>query len=209
MLLFDAPNPAPNPRRVRIYLAEKGLSVPTQQIALFKREHKSPDYLAQYPYGQVPALKLDEGGAEGGQVIGESVSICRYFEALHPDPPLFGTDALSIAQIDMWLRRVELTLGMSLRQIWVHTHPLTAPIVKPQYTEFGESHRPLALTAMQQINTALEETPYLAGEVFSVADISLLVMIDFGTFIGMEVPEGLAALNDWHRRMSARPSAAA
>jgi glutathione S-transferase len=209
MLLYDAPNPAPNPRRVRIYLAEKGLIVPTQQISIFKGEHKSSDYLAHYPYGQVPALQLGSVDGAEAQVIGESVSICRYFEALHPDPPLFGTDALSIAQIDMWLRRIDLTLGTAIRNIWVHTHPLTARIVKPQYTEFGESNRPLAVDAMRRFNSALEETPYLAGEVFSMADISLLATIDFGIFIGMTLPEELSALNDWHRRISARASASA
>jgi glutathione S-transferase len=173
-------------------------------VALFKGEHKSPDYLAVYPYGQVPALALDDG-----TIIGESVSICRYFEALNPDPPLFGSDALSIAQIDMWLRRIDLTLGSSIRHIWMHAHPLTAQVVKPQYTDFGESHRPLALAAMQRFNTALEDTPYIAGERFSMADISLLATLDFGIFIGMIVPEDMAALNDWHRRITARPSAQA
>jgi glutathione S-transferase len=204
MLLYDAPNPAPNPRRVRIYLAEKGLTVPIKPVALMQGEHKSPEFVAKYPPGQVPVLELDDG-----RMIGESISICRYFEALNPEPPLFGTDAVSIAEIDMWLRRVELTLGQSLRHIWMHTHPLTARVVKPQYNDFGESHRPLALDAMRRIDTALLDNPYIAGEKFSMADISLLAMVDFGIFIGMALPEGMRALDDWHRRISARPSAAA
>ncbi len=204
MILYDAPSPAPNPRRVRIYLAEKGLEVPTQPIALFKGEHKSPDYLAKYPPGQVPALELDDGS-----VIGESIAICRYFEALHPTPPLFGTSAIEIATIEMWLRRVELTFGSALRHIWMHTHPLTANVVKPQYKDFGESHRPLAIEAMRRIDQALRETPYVAGEAFSMADISLLATLDFGVFIGMTLPEEFEALNDWHRRVSARPTALA
>jgi glutathione S-transferase len=204
MLLYDAPSPAPNPRRVRIYLAEKGLTVPTHPIALFKGEHKSPDYLAKYPPGQVPVLELDDG-----TMIGESIAICRYFEALHADPPLFGRSAIEIAMVEMWLRRVELLLGSSLRHIWMHTHPLTAQVVKPQYTEFGESHRPHAIEAMRRIDVALRDTPYVAGEAFSMADISLLATLDFGIFIGMHVPEDFAALNDWHRRVTARPSASA
>jgi glutathione S-transferase len=204
MLLYDSPMPTPNPRRVRMYLAEKGISVPTQQISVFTGEHKAPEYLAKYPPGQVPALELDDG-----RVIGESIAICRYFEALHPEPPMFGTVAIEIAEIDMWLRRIELTLGASLRHIWMHTHPLTAQVVKPQYTEFGESHRPQAVEAMRRIDAALQDTPYIAGEAFSVADISLLATVDFGTFIGMVLPEDFAALNDWHRRVSARPSASA
>ena len=202
MLLYDSPMPAPNPRRVRMYLAEKGISVPMQQVALFNREHKSPDYLAKYPPGQVPALELDDG-----RIIGESIAICRYFEALHPEPPLFGKVAIEIAEIDMWLRRIELTLGASLRHIWMHTHSLTAKIVTPQYSDFGESHRSQAIEAMRRMDLAISETPYIAGEAFSIADISLLATVDFGTFIGMVLPDEFAALNDWHRRVSKRPSA--
>jgi glutathione S-transferase len=204
MLLYDSPMPTPNPRRVRMYLSEKGITVPTQQVLVFKGEHKSPEYLAKYPLGQVPALELDDG-----RMIGESISICRYFEALHPEPPLFGSTALEIAEIDMWLRRVELTLGAALRNFWMHAHPLTAQVVKPQYKEFGESQRMPAVEAMRRIDGALRETPYLAGEAFSMADISLLAMIDFGTFIGTVVPEDFFALNDWHRRISGRESAKA
>ncbi len=204
MLLYDAPNPAPNPRRVRIYLAEKSISIPTQPIAMIKGEHKSPEFLALYPIGQVPVLALDDG-----KMIGESISICRYFEALYPEPALFGSGAVEIAEIDMWLRRIELTLGTALRNIWVHTHPFTAAVVKHQYKDFGESQRPLAVDAMRRINDALAAQTFLGGEGFSVADISLLATIDFGTFIGMGIPEDLTALQDWHRRVSARPSAAA
>ena len=125
-LLYDAPNPAPNPRRVRIYLSEKGLSVPTQSVSIVAGEHKSADYVAKYTPGQVPALELDDG-----TVIGESIAICRYFEALHPEPPLFGHDPLSIAVIDMWSRRVELTLMNPVGQVWMHTH------LDPQFGDFA------------------------------------------------------------------------
>jgi glutathione S-transferase len=204
MLLYDAPNPAPNPRRVRIYLAEKSISVPVQPVALFKGEHKSPEFLAKYPFGQLPVLELDDG-----KMIGESISICRYFEALNPEPPLFGEGPVQIAEIDMWLRRIEFMLGASLRNVWVHTHALTAAVVNHQYKDFGESNRPLVLDAMQRINDALSRHPYLAGEAYSMADISLLVTIDFATFIGVGVPDTMTALLDWHGRISSRPSAAA
>lgn len=203
-ILYDAPNPAPNPRRVRIFLAEKGLTVPTKQLSIIKGEHKAPEFTAKYPQGQLPVLELDDG-----RVIGESVAICRYFEALHPDIPLFGTDALSIAEIDMWIRRVEFTLMNPIGQIWMHTHPFTARVVVPQYTEFGESNRPKALAAMRRFNDDLQDRPYLAGSDYSMADIALLATIDFSTFIGMRVPKDLSALSDWHGRMSARPSASA
>lgn len=204
MLLYDAALPAPNPRRVRIYLAEKGLAVPTQSISIMAGEHKTSEYVTLYPPGQVPALLLDNG-----QVIGESIAICRYFEGLHPTPPLFGTDPVSVAQIDMMLRRIDLTLGQSIRHIWMHTHPLTARVVKPQYTDFGESHRPQAIDAMRRFDDTLTAQSYVAGAAYSMADIALLTTIDFAAFIGVAMPDDAAALIDWHARVSARPSAAA
>ena len=201
-ILYDAPNPAPNPRRVRIYLAEKGLSVPTQSLSIIAGEHKGADFVAKYPPGQLPVLALDDG-----RMIGESVAICRYFEALHPEPPLFGTDPVSIAEIDMWIRRVELTLMTPIANIWRHSHPFTARIVKPQYKEFGESNRPHAQAAMRRFDAALGGSEYLAGDAYSVADIILLTTIDFATFIGAGMPEDAPALAAWHARVSARPSA--
>lgn len=204
MLFYDAANPAPNPRRVRIYLAEKGLSVPTQELSIIKGEHKAPEFTARYPQGQLPVLELDDG-----RVIGESVAICRYFETLHPLPPMFGTDAFSIAEIDMWIRRVEFTLMNPIGQVWMHTHPFTARVVVPQYTEFGESNRPKALAAMKRIDEALMDREFLAGDSYSMADMVLLTTIDFAGSIGLPMPDDLTALSDWHARMTARPSASA
>ena len=109
----------------------------------------------------------------------------------------------------MWLRRIDLTLGQSIRHIWMHTHPLTAQVVKPQYTEFGASHRAHAIEAMRRIDAVLADRAYVAGNDFSMADISLLATVDFGKFIGMNVPEEMAVLGEWHARVSGRPSAAA
>ncbi len=204
MIFYDAPNPAPNPRRVRIYLAEKGLSVPTKAMSIIAAEHKAADFIAKYPPGQLPVLELDDG-----RMIGESIAICRYFEALHPEPPLFGSSAVEIAEIDMWVRRVEFTLMQAIGQVWMHTHPFTARVVVPQYTEYGESNRPKALAAMRRFDQALSAREFLAGENYSIADIALLTTIDFAGFIGVPVPEDLTALLDWHSRVSARPSAAA
>lgn len=201
-ILYDAPNPAPNPRRVRIYLAEKGLSVPTQSLSIVKGEHKADDYVAKYKPGQVPSLELDDG-----TIIGESLSICRYFEALHPQPPLFGTDALSIATIDMWIRRVELTLMNPIGQVWMHAHPFTARVVKPQYKDFGESNRAHVVRAMRRFDKGLSTSAYLAGPDFTMADIILMTTIDFADFVGLPLPEDVPALADWHARVSARPSA--
>ena len=204
MLFYDTPDPAPNPRRVRIFAAEKGISLPTQAISIRHGEHKGEAFLKVNPLGQTPALALDDG-----EVLTESVSICRYLEALHPNPALFGTGAEEVARIDMWIRRVELRLMVPVGMIWAHTHPFTARTMPHQYTDFGESNRPLVARALAMCDTALGETPFIAGEHYSMADIVLLTTIDFATFVGLTLPEDLARLNDWHRRVSARPSAAA
>ncbi len=221
MLLYDAPSPAPNPRRVRIFLAEKGLTLPMQSMSVMAGDHKAPDFIAKYPPGQLPVLVLDDG-----MMLGESIAICRYLDGLNPDPPLFGTTPREAAVIDMWTRRVEFTLGAALRQIWIHTHPLTARVVKQQFTEFGESNRPLADAALTMLDAALAERPYLAGDRYSIADIALLTTVDFGAFIGLSMAEQFKGLPmdsliggpltgerphlaAWHARVSARPSAAA
>jgi glutathione S-transferase len=204
MLFHDAVNPAPNPRRVRLFLAEKHVTVPTTQVSIPKGEHRSEAFLRVNPLGQVPALELDDGG-----VLTESVSICRYFEALYPDPPLFGVGHRGIAEVDMWIRRVELRLMVPLSMVWAHTHPFTARVVKPQYTEFGESQRPRVAKALHEIDAALEGRAWLAGETYCMADIVLLTTVDFATFIGMSMPPELVHLADWHARATARPSSAA
>ena len=204
MLFYDSPNPAPNPRRVRIFLAEKQVRVPSTTVSIREGEHRGPDYLAVNPLGQTPALALDNGA-----VLTESVAICRYLEGLHPTPPLFGHGALNVAQGDMWTRRVELRLMIPLSMVWAHTHPFTARVVKPQYTEFGESQRPRVVAAMREFDRALEGREWLDGERFTIADIVLLTTIDFATFVGVTMPDDLPHLAVWHARATARPSAAA
>ena len=204
MLFYDSPNPAPNPRRVRIYLAEKHVRVPSTTVSITSGEHKGADYLAINPHGQTPSLALDNGA-----VLTESVSICRYLEQLHPEPPLFGHGALNLAQVDMWTRRVELRLMTPLAMVWAHTHPFTARVVKPQYTEFGASQRPRVVSAMKEFDRALQGREWLDGERYTIADIVLLTTVDFATFVGVEMPTELTALKEWHARASARPSAQA
>ncbi len=199
MLFYDTPDPAPNPRRVRLFAAEKGIELPTQVISIREGEHKGEAFLKVNPLGQTPALALDDGA-----VLTESVSICRYLESLHPEPPMFGTTPLEAAQIDMWIRRVELRLMVPTGMIWAHTHPFTARVMPKQYTEYGESNRPLVDRALTGFDKALRETPYLAGETYTMADIVLQTTVDFGSFIGLAIPEQLEALNDWHRRVTAR-----
>jgi glutathione S-transferase len=203
VILYDSPNPAPNPRRVRIFAAEKGIDLAIKPVSLIAREHKSAEHLARNPLGQTPVLVLDEGTA-----LSESIAICRYLEALHPEPPLFGEGALEIATIEMWTRRVELALGGPVRNYWVHVHPFTAKVVPERFGDFGKANVPHAMAAMAVLDAALAKSAFIAGERFTIADIILLTTVDFAGFVGLAIPEKLTNLRRWHE-VSARPSAGA
>ncbi len=204
MKLYNAPLPAPNPRRVRMFLAEKGISVPLVDIALLKREHKSPEHLARNSLGQVPTLELDDG-----KTISETVAICRYFESLHPAPLLFGKDAFEQAIVDQWIRRVEFAVMTPVGMFWRHAHPFTAAVVVPQYKEFGESNRALYERALGWLDGELKGREFLATGDYTIADICLLSTIDFAGWIGLAVPEGVGNVRAWHERVTARLSAKA
>lgn len=201
MLFYDSPNPAPNPRRVRIFAAEKGIELSTREVSILEREQKSPEYLAINPRGQTPALQLDDG-----TVIAESVAICRYLEALHPEPNLFGTTPEEIALVEMWNRRVEMIAMYPIGAVWVHTHRFTAAL--PGRNEaWGEANRPAVAKAFGFFDEALVDREFLAGERFTFADILLLTTVDFAVFAGCPPPESCTHLTAWHTRVSARPSA--
>lgn len=204
MILYDTPSPAPNPRRVRMFAAEKGVALTLQPVSLMAREHKSAEHLARNPLGQTPVLELDDG-----TTISESIAICRYLEALNPAVPLFGVSALEIAQIEMWIRRTEFTLGAPVRNYWVNVHPFTAQVVPERFENFGNAAVPHAMAAMAIFDTALADSAFIAGEQISMADIVLLSTIDFATFIGLAMPENLTNLRRWHSEISVRPSASA
>ena len=203
MIFFNSPNPAPNPRRVRIFAAVKGITLPTRDLSIPAREHKAADFLALNPRGQTPALQLDDG-----TVIAESVAICRYLEITHPEPPLFGVGAVEQATVEMWCRRTEMILMPPVGAVWVHTHAFTAAL-PGRDAEWGEANRPRVFDAMRYFDGALAGREYLAGETYSIADILLLCALDFAGFVGMAMPEDLTNLLAWHDRVSARSSAAA
>lgn len=203
MMFFDSPNPAPNPRRVRIFAHEKGVALPSQTVSIIKREQKSPEYKALNPRGQTPALQLDDG-----TVIAESVAICRYLEGVYPDPPLFGTGALEQAMVEMWSRRVEMILMPPIGAVWVHTHQFTAAL-PGRNAEWGAANRPRVDEALRFFDASLEGREFLATGDYTMADILLLTTVDFAAFIGIAIPDDLTHLRGWHARVSARPSAAA
>lgn len=203
MKLYNAPIPAPNPRRVRIFLAEKGVSVPLEDVSIRDRAHKSPEFRQKNSLGQLPVLALDDGTH-----LSESVAICRYLEELHPTPPLFGRTALERANVDMWIRRIEMTVMTPVGAVWVHTHPFTARL-GTQYKDYGESNRERYAKALQWLDRELEGREFVAGAAYTMADVIGLVTVDFATFIGLDMPAGTPHLHAWHARVSARPSAKA
>jgi glutathione S-transferase len=203
MKLYDGGR-APNPRRVRIFLAEKGVTIPTEQVDLGNLQQRTAAYTAINPLQRVPALVLDDG-----TVLTESVAICRYFEALHPDPPLFGRDALESALIEMWSRRVEFHLYVPVSTVFQHLHPAMKAMVDPQVPAWGEANRPRIFDFLRLLDGELSKRPYVAGAAFSVADISALVAVDFMKVSKLSVPEEFAHVRRRHANVSARPSASA
>ena len=203
MKLYDY-KAGPNPRRVRVFLAEKGIEVPLVHTDIMLREQKSPEFLEKNPIGSIPVLELDDGTC-----ISESVAICRYFEELHPEPPLFGRTPLEKAQIEMWLRRVELNFMVPVGMVWIHGHPLTARLIK-QIPEAAEQNRKRATLGYRLLNTQLADNRFMTGDDYSVVDAVLLASLDFANgLVGVSYDHDLTHLKRWHETVSSRPSAAA
>jgi glutathione S-transferase len=194
---------APNPRRVRIFLAEKGVSVPTEEVDIFARANRQPPFLAKNPLGGIPVLELDDGTH-----IAESVAICRYFEALQPEPPLFGRDAREQAIVEMWNRRVELVLLTSIGTVWGHGHPLTASVIQQIPANVAPA-RERAAQFFALLDRELAGRAFVAGDRISIADITALCTIDFGRFIELHADPALKNVARWHADVSGRPSATA
>ena len=206
MKLYDV-TMAPNPRRVRIFLAEKGIEVPTVQVDMGSGEHKTPAFLARNPSGKIPVLELDDGTC-----IGESVAICRYFEALHPAPVLFGTTPAEIGRIDMVNRQLEFELLGPVGQAWVNG-PVVAKMAAGRFEQIPAAKalgEKAARAFYRRLDKELAERTFMAGETFSVADITALCTIDFASrLVDLKPDAELANLWRWHGEVSARPSAAA
>jgi glutathione S-transferase len=203
MLLYDGGR-APNPRRVRIFLAEKGIEVPMQSVDMTAMGHRSNEITALNPLQRLPILRLDDG-----TVLTESVAICRYFEELYPDPPLMGVDALDRAVVEMWNRRLEYHLLLLIAHAFRHTHPAMVEWEVPQVPEYGESCRPKAVSMMELLDRELADRPFMAGERFSIADITAMMGIDMLKPARIERPVQLKNLMRWYENVSSRPSASA
>lgn len=203
MKLYDGGR-APNPRRVRVFLAEKGISVPTEPVDLGALAHKSAAFTAVNPLQRVPALRLDDG-----TVITESIAICRYFELLHPDPPLFGIGPKEVATIEMWQRRMELHLMLQVGHVFRNSHPAMKDMEVPQVPAWAEANRPRVMEFLHVLDRELKDRPFAAGDRFSVADITGMIGIDFMKPAKLAVPDELTNVKRWHAEVSARPSAKA
>ena len=201
MKLYDS-KMAPNPRRTRIFMAEKGISVPTEQVDMMKMEHKTPEYTAINPLQRMPVLVLDDG-----TVIAESLAICRYFEGVQPEPPLFGVGAKESALVEMWSRRVENNLFATVAAVFRHLHPAMKELEVPQVPAWAEANRPRVTQFLELLDGELAKREFIAGDRFSIADITAMVSVDFMKPARLAMPEGLANVQRWHAAVSARPSA--
>lgn len=195
--LYDTPR-APNPRRVRIFMAEKGIDLPRVEIDIMAGVHFRAEYRTRIGTHHVPALELSDG-----TVLTETVAICRYLEAIHPEPNLFGRTPLETAEVEMWQRRVEFQLLLPVAYVLRHGNP-AMKVLEDQVPEWAEANRPRVLAGLAWLESRLRQAPFLAGPRFTLADITAIVAIDFMRTIRQPLPEDHHALADWAGRVRAR-----
>src|SRR5450432_850812 len=203
MLLYHDPR-APNPRRVRIFLAEKGVAYDTIEVSIAAAEHQTVEFRRKNPLSLLPVLEFPDG-----RILRESMAICRYLEEVHPSPNLFGNDAWERAQIEMWNRHVELELLLPTAQVFRNSHAFWRGRIK-QVAEFADVMKEHVALRLEWLEGELALRPYMAGERFTVADITALCAIDFGRVSDMRInAETHPNLAAWHQRVAERPSAKA
>jgi glutathione S-transferase len=203
MKLYDSYR-APNPRRVRWFMAEKGIDdIEVVNLNVFEGEHRKPDYLAKAGLPNVPALEMDDGTC-----ITESVAICRYLESVYPEPNLFGRDARETAVIEMWSRRVEMLLATPLMLTVRHSHPALAALEK-QVPEVADFNRRTAERALKVFDRRLAESAFIATDRVTMADILAATAIDFSRMARFSIPEEFANVRRWYDGMMSREAAKA
>lgn len=203
MKLFDGGR-APNPRRVRVFLAEKGIEVPIVPVDMGAMEHRSEQVRSRNPLQGLPVLELDDG-----TIFTETVAICRYFEEIQPAPPLFGEGAVGKALVEMWQRRVELELFMRVAHAFRHIHPAMKEWEVPQIPEWGEANKPKVTKFLHFLDGELANREFIAGDAYTIADITGLIAIDFMKPARIALPDDCVHVRRWYEAVSARPSAAA
>jgi len=201
---------APNPRRVRVFLAEKGVDIPKTEVSIIEGENLKPEYLAVNPRGLLPTLELDDGNR-----IDETVAICRYIEETQPEPNLMGRDALEKAQIESWQRRMEFDglnpTGEMFRNSFDPFKNRGLPGLEdvqaiPELAARGKAGVERFYERLEQ---RLSQSTYIAGERYTIADITALCVVDFASFAKMGIPEANTNTKRWHADVSSRPSAKA
>lgn len=193
---------APNPRRVAIFLAEKNIDVPIVEIDLAKSENLDADFVAKNPLGRVPVLELDDG-----TFLAESMAICRYFEEIQPEPPLLGTDARDKALVEMWNRRMEFEIMGNVTGCFRHSHPYWEGRIE-QVADYGDLCRRNIEDRMAWLDGELAGHDYIAGDRFTVADMTAVSAFDLGKIAKIRIPEELSNLTQWYQRVAERPSVA-
>lgn len=202
MKIYNSPV-APNPRRVRIFLAEKDIKVPLEDVDIGNAVNRQPEFRKKNPLAGVPVLELDDGTC-----IAESVAICRYFEEQKPEPPLFGVGGKDRAVVDMWNRRIELTLFMQIADSFRQRHDFFKGRIR-QCPEYAEVQRQNAEDSLKWLDTELANRRFIAGDKFTIADITAMVAVDFGRISKIAIQPDQKNLARWHAEVSARPSAKA
>ena len=202
MLFFDGGG-APNARRVRIYLSEKGIEIPVQSVDIMKNQHKTEDYKKISPLSQVPALELDDG-----TFITESIAICRYLEALYPEPNLMGVNAYEIAQIEMWQRRLELLLMIPIASVFRHSHPAMAHL-ENQVPEWADANKPRIINFYNWLDNQMNGKDFICLDRYTLADITALTCFEFAKWPKIIIPENCKNLKKYYQILADRPSAEA
>lgn len=203
MKLYDTPL-APNPRRVRYFLAEKGIQdLEIVTLNLIEGDQKRPEYLAKAGLGNVPMLELDDGTC-----ITESLAICRYLESVYPEPNLFGRTPLETAVIEMWTRRAEMLVATPFMLAVRHLNPRMAAL-EAQVPVVGEHNLENGLRALKVLDRQLGQSEWLAADRLSIADIVAFASIDFGRMIKLQIPEDLTHVIRWLAVLRERPAAQA
>jgi len=195
---------APNPRRVDMFLAEKCVGdIERVLVDLNAGEHKQQGFLARNPLARVPVLELDDG-----RFLAESRAICTYLEMLYPEPNLMGRDGEERAFIEMADRQVEFHLFAAVGNCIRHTHPGLAVLENPQFPDYGAAQGKKMHEVARWLDGQLATRPYVAGERFTIADITAFCAIEFARLIKFQPgKEGLALLQAWRDRIAQRPSA--
>jgi glutathione S-transferase len=203
MKLYDSRR-APNPRRVRWFMAEKGIDdIEIVDVDLMAGAHKTPEYVGRAGIAQAPALTMDDG-----TTITESIAICRYLESLYPQPNLFGVDAKETAVIEMWMRRAELLCAMPLMLAVRHGHPALA-VLETQVPEVAATNREQGERSLKLFDRRLAESRWVGADRVTIADGVLFVGMEFARLVKFAIPEELTHLAAWQKAMRERASAAA